>query len=854
MKELLYNLLIMPIQLIVEMTYSFMSRLLGNKGLAIIAVSLVVQTLVLPLYKRSDKLQEEERNKQKEMSYWVNHIKKSFKGDERFMILQTYYRQQNYKVIYSLKSSFSILLQIPFFLAAYRYLSNLADLSGVSFGPIANLYIQDRMIHVGGVYINLLPILMTVINMISGYIYTKGQPLKSKIQVYGLACVFLVLLYKSPAGLVLYWTMNNVYSLSKNIIMKLIPALTGKAKISTEVMNVNEDNDKYKSKLFWIGTCLLAYFWGIFIPLNVISASPAEFIVNGVSPMQYVFYSFTVFLGIFIVWFSVFYVLMTPKARRNTGIVLCGVFFVSVFNYMFYSNKLGTMSTLLVYEEEPVWSTFSIIINLIISFAIFGLIALLIKNKEKIGIQLISIVFLGTFVLACMNVLKVQDEMNDYRTNLGKVAGNEIFTLSTDGENVIVFMLDRAISGYIPYIFDENPEIAEAFSDFTYYPNTISYAGYTNFATPALFGGYEYTPTKMNERLNELLADKHNEALKVLPKLFSDQGYAVTVCDPPYAGYQWVSDLTIYDDIDNVKAYITTEGFRDDTSNIYNEYNSSLQNSRFVYFSIVKSCPVILQKELYNGGQYFSASSEHQLSDTTPELFLKEYSSLSNLCNMTKIADDDSNNLLVFQNATTHEPTLLKTPDYILSYDADEVKEIEKAKGKVINGTELVIEDNNQLEHYQCNVLALKEVALWLNYLRNQGAYDNTRIIICSDHGRDLGQFNYMKLNNGIDVQYYNSLLLVKDFGDKSYKVSDEFMTIADVPYLAVTGLIDNPVNPYTGNIIDNEQKKTCPQMITTSLNNNIDGNNGNVFDTSDGKWYTVENNIFDVDNWKEAE
>lgn len=111
---ILYNLFIMPIQVIVEMTYSVMCRFLGDKGLALIGVSLVIQTLVLPLYKRSDALQDQEREKQASMAHWVNHIKKTFKGDERFMMLSTYYRQQNYKTYYSLKSSFSILLQVPF--------------------------------------------------------------------------------------------------------------------------------------------------------------------------------------------------------------------------------------------------------------------------------------------------------------------------------------------------------------------------------------------------------------------------------------------------------------------------------------------------------------------------------------------------------------------------------------------------------------------------------------------------------------------------------------------------------------------------------------------------------------------
>lgn len=115
MLSVIYNLFVMPVQIVVETTFVLMNRLFHNKGIAIIGVSLIIQTLVLPLYKRADAMQEEERRKQEEMSGWVKHIRKTFKGDEKFMMLSTYYRQQNYKPYYGLKSSLSILLQIPFF-------------------------------------------------------------------------------------------------------------------------------------------------------------------------------------------------------------------------------------------------------------------------------------------------------------------------------------------------------------------------------------------------------------------------------------------------------------------------------------------------------------------------------------------------------------------------------------------------------------------------------------------------------------------------------------------------------------------------------------------------------------------
>ena len=113
--------------------------------LCIIVLSLVVNFLVLPLYKRADALQAEERAKEKSLEKWVNHIKKTFTGDERFLMLQYYYKQNDYKPVYALKSSVSLLLQIPFFIAAYRFLSQLALLRGLPLGPIADLSCPDAL-------------------------------------------------------------------------------------------------------------------------------------------------------------------------------------------------------------------------------------------------------------------------------------------------------------------------------------------------------------------------------------------------------------------------------------------------------------------------------------------------------------------------------------------------------------------------------------------------------------------------------------------------------------------------------------------------------------------------------------
>ena len=216
----IYQILIFPIIQIFEFFYQFIFEITNNKGIAVIGLSIVVSLVTLPLYMIAESWQEKERLIQKKLKPGIDRIKAVFKGDEQYMILSTFYKQNNYKPIMALRSSFGLLIQIPFFIAAYNFLSNLKPLQGYSFLFIKDFGAPDATFHIGNFAINILPIAMTIINCVAGFIYTKGLSLKEKIQIYVFALFFLVFLYNSPAGLVLYWTMNNVFSLVKNVFYK----------------------------------------------------------------------------------------------------------------------------------------------------------------------------------------------------------------------------------------------------------------------------------------------------------------------------------------------------------------------------------------------------------------------------------------------------------------------------------------------------------------------------------------------------------------------------------------------------------------------------------------------------------
>ena len=220
MLDLLWLVFIAPIEFCMQAVFDGGYALTHSCGLALIGVSLVVNTALLPIYNRAESWQEEERALKKRMEPKEKMIRRSFRGQERFTMLSTLYRQSGYSPLMSLRASIGLLLQIPFFLAAYLLLSQMPALEGVGFGPIRNLGTPDGLLSLGGLRINVLPILMTAVNLCSAFFYSHSLSRRDKIQLYGMAAIFLVLLYNSPAGLTFYWTLNNIYSLCRNIVEK----------------------------------------------------------------------------------------------------------------------------------------------------------------------------------------------------------------------------------------------------------------------------------------------------------------------------------------------------------------------------------------------------------------------------------------------------------------------------------------------------------------------------------------------------------------------------------------------------------------------------------------------------------
>ena len=911
--SLIYSIFIGPLELFFEVVFAVAARHVSNPAFAIIMLSLAMNFLVLPLYRRADAVQAEERDRENAIAPWVRHIKKTFKGDERFMMLQAYYREVGYKPTDTLKGSISLLLEIPFFIAAYHFLSHLETIRGISFGPIADLGAPDALLNIGSVTLNFLPILMTLINVVSAAIYMKGFPIKSKVQMYGIALIFLILLYNSPAGLVFYWTLNNIFSLIKNLFYKIknpelilkilcsaagiilllivifvhpMPSRRGQAIVILGLLcmqipiipkrkgiNLDKINAKDAETVFYAACALLTILTGILIPSSVIGDSTEEFIsiTNYFSPYWLIISSVVIAFGTLFIWFGIFYRLASKDGRIIFSFIMVVMATAATIDYMFFGKTYGNFSSTLIYDVNPVVDPKDILINIAVLMAAAAVLFVIFWKKLPI-IKVLSVAMcMALAIMSGLNVAQIHTNLAEAApiVKAAKESEPEI-SLSSKGQNVVVIMMDRQVGRFIPYLMHEKPELKKKFDGFTYYSNSFSYGPLTNFGSPGLYGGYEYIPEEMNARSDMKLADKQNEALKVMPKLFSESGFNVTVFDPTYAGYTWIPDLTIYNDMPEVKKSITMGRFplEEYSYEPADETANELRKRNFFLYSMFKVSPVLFQKTIYAKGTYNEADSGESVaqqeilslteSKGMKPTFLSSYAVLSHLPAISKISNSKSNTFFMMSNDLTHEPMMLQEPSFEPSMHVDNSKVGEHYMHKEDDqGHKMDFINGNQIIHYESNMAAMLKLGDWMDFLREKGVYDNTRIIIVSDHGRDLRDKNVPQIpferedhSEGInDTGVFNCVLLVKDFNARGIKTDDRFISNAETPALATEGLIPHPKNPYTGKKIATlSDQKGLPKLIYSS-DWSTDENNGNTF--MPAYWFTVRNNIFDGNNWE---
>ena len=201
------------------MILSMIQSLVGNWGYAIILLTILIKLAFYPLSASGYRNMAQMR----ELAPRLQSLKEKF-GDDRQKMQQAMMEMYKKEKINPMGGCLPILVQIPVFISLYWMLLASVEMRHAPF----ILWIQDlsapdslfgRIPEIvpllGGMPIGLLPILMGLSMIIQTKLNPKpADPVQAKVMMI-MPLVFSIFFFFFPAGLVLYWLVNNVLSIAQ---------------------------------------------------------------------------------------------------------------------------------------------------------------------------------------------------------------------------------------------------------------------------------------------------------------------------------------------------------------------------------------------------------------------------------------------------------------------------------------------------------------------------------------------------------------------------------------------------------------------------------------------------------------
>jgi YidC/Oxa1 family membrane protein insertase len=195
----------------------FFYKITYNYGLAIILLTLIIRIPFTPLINKSQK----SMKKMQELQPKMAELREKYKKDPQRLQREMMDLYKKYK-INPIGGCLPILLQIPIFFALYKILLIAIELRGAPFMLwIKDLSAPDTLFGhipswfplIGGFALGPLPILMGITMIIQQKMTpTSLDPTQNKIMML-MPVIFTFLFLNFASGLVLYWLMNNVFSI-----------------------------------------------------------------------------------------------------------------------------------------------------------------------------------------------------------------------------------------------------------------------------------------------------------------------------------------------------------------------------------------------------------------------------------------------------------------------------------------------------------------------------------------------------------------------------------------------------------------------------------------------------------------
>lgn len=544
--------------------------------------------------------------------------------------------------------------------------------------------------------------------------------------------------------------------------------------------------------------------------------------------------------------------LLLPEIIRPlSSFIMLTLFLIIFLNSTLFTGDFGVIDSLSLSQPEKLYAIDLYLKDFLILFlCLFICLAIYYFKKTKtVGLILQSSALVLTVGLASLAFIFFPSKVSYGEENTELL--DEAFSFSKDKDNVMIFVLDMFTGGHVENIFENKPDLKEKFAGFTWYPDTLAHSHMTSASMPGLLGGPEYTYRKMNERPDLTLMEKFVEALAVMPRNFSQAEYKVHLVEAMYN----IDEDLLHEKVGNrdtvlipslpesriIKSWADKIGLSENDLALGDNPEESAMY--IATLSLFRAAPHHYKKDIYNDKQWLDFTPE-----SSPRWFndaLYQTGSLGLLPEFSSTDSDKATFKLIY-SLLPHYPWHL--PQDGFSPVKDPYEDTEGLLVKV---------DGYMPEHLYTEIKTFEMLASYFDWMRAEGIYDNTKIILVSDHceadssmlNKALGVDEEGVIAPWEENKAYpgrpHALLMVKELGqNKGFKVSRELMATEDVPALACQSIGGCPEAPYP----DTGPDRTRSHYYSFEWRQ-IEVPGRKVYDKAERS--LVHGTMFNIDNWE---
>ena len=196
----------------------WMHGIVGNWGYAVILLTIFVRLCIWPVHAKSMRTM-------KRMSLLgplMKELQAKYKDNPQQQQMETMKLYRDYGVN-PLGGCLPLLLQFPIFIGLYSMLEYAAELRGQGMWWVQDLAAPDTVARIAGYPLNPLPLIMAI-TMVAQMKLTPQPQSVDKMQqriFMFMPLIFLIFSYNFASALALYWSTQNIFSITQAWIMKL---------------------------------------------------------------------------------------------------------------------------------------------------------------------------------------------------------------------------------------------------------------------------------------------------------------------------------------------------------------------------------------------------------------------------------------------------------------------------------------------------------------------------------------------------------------------------------------------------------------------------------------------------------